>query len=113
MNNAEKPMSIIDINTKIQKNIANLSRVRDKDFNRSEELASSLLELIDQRQKALEFIMNKNDSVNEAFLNEQKALSTDFIKELTQHRQFYADSIANMNVGSRKVDVYKSVNKNR
>ncbi|MCL1076624.1 hypothetical protein D5R81_00295 [Parashewanella spongiae] len=113
MNISESTSSVNEINAKIKKYIANLSRVRDKDFNRSEELASSLLELVDQRQKALELIMSKNDSVNEAFLKEQKALSTDFIEELTQHRQFYAESIANMNVGSSKVDVYKSVNKNR
>ena len=113
MSNEPSKASIKEINKKIQKDIANLSRVRDKDFNRSEELASSLLELIDERQKALGVILDKDESVSETFLREQKALANVFIEALTQHRQFYADSIANMKVGTRKVDVYKSVNKNR
>ena len=102
------------VNAQISKIISGLATSRDNDFNKAEELASSLLELIDKRQNFLNELNNEADpEALGTFLTQQKALGQNFIDKLTEHRKFYYDAISKMKASSQKVGLYQSINKNR
>ncbi|RYV02644.1 hypothetical protein SOPP22_08965 [Shewanella sp. OPT22] len=105
---------INSVNAEINQIITGLAASRDNDFNKAEDLASSLLDQIDKRQKLLNEL-NKESDTEElgGFLTQQKALGQNFIDRLTEHRKFYYDAITKMKASSQKVGLYQSVNKSR
>ena len=101
------------VNAELSRRIKELSDNRESDFNKAEELASSLLELIDKRQILIKELDDSSPEELGSFLVHQKALGQDFIDKLTEHRKFYYDAITKMKASSQKVGLYQSVNKNR
>ncbi len=101
------------VNAEISKIISEIAANRESDFNKAEELASSLLKVIDKRQILLDQLDDPSPRELGEFLEKQKALGQNFIDKLTEHRKFYYDAITKMKAGSQKVGLYQSINKNR
>ncbi len=101
------------VNAELNSRIKELAEIRESNFNKAEELASSLLELIDKRQILLSKLDDSSPDELGPFLVQQKTLGQDFIDKLTEHRKFYFDAITKMKASSQKVGLYQSVNKNR
>ena len=101
------------VNAEISQIISGIASNRESDFDKAEELASSLLEVLDKRQILLDQLDDSSPQELGEFLEKQKALGQNFIDKLTEHRKFYYDAITKMKASSQKVGLYKSINKNR
>lgn len=113
MTDAESYQALQQVNQQITAVIKQMSKVFQDDFEKSEELAITLQESIEQRQKLLAVWLPTTTVDDVDQLNAEKTLSEQFEQCIASFKQRYANEMATRKSNTQKVNLYKTLDAKR
>lgn len=113
MTDFESYQALQQVNQQITAVIKQMSDVFQDDFEKSEELAITLQESIEQRQKLLAVWLPTTTTDDVDQLNAEKTLSGQFEQCIASFKQRYANEMATRKSNTQKVNLYKTLDAKR